>query len=1284
MKRNIRKPQIFILFITIILLISSCVPKVGTHTLKINSDPERINIIIGDTPEEVNVLSNDNEVLSTPFSKSFPFGKEVIVKVIGNEPTETDEEIYQFDHWSDGSYDNPRAINITNDIQLTAKAKKMVKVKVSSEPSNIVKFEESGWYEIGEELILTAPEVDGYEFIHWKTNDEVKTDNPLTLQLEEPTKIEAVYALVEKDFALTISTLPAGLDIILDNNTKISPFTISVEENSEHTIEFIDSQEKNESDFVEGVDTRYSFDAWNDNSTSNPRTVIIEEDIEYTAKTDKEYKVDIITSPEGIANIEGSGWYEENSTLSFSPIEIEGYDFSHWQVNGEVINETSLELTVNEPKKVIAVFESQGYSVTFNTEPTGLNMTVNEQNIITPKSISSKIGEVVNFEIPELQEKNETIYIDGIDTRYSFLKWNDEDTSLSREITVYGDLAFTAFMKTEYFVDVSSEITEINGTGWYEKEKQIQLTAPEANGYEFDQWIVNDSETINSISLSLTVNKPMKIVANYKKEVQKFSLSVNSSPQGLTVLVDEETLLTPIIINFEANSTHEFSMVDKQEKDVSEYVPGNDTRYLFEKWNDGSTEISRTISLDSDKSFAASTIKYFKVETGTIPSGIAEINGAGWYENNSSISLKAEDIDDYNFLHWQINGTTSDGDATKTATIDKPISIKAVYNTFPMINLENITVEKGQKLQLKLNEFSSDPDNDSLTYHLVSGSGTIDQDTYSLDTSTNEAREYSVEIRVEDGRGGEASDSFTINITEANNPPAVPSSPTPGDDSTNQETSLTLSWQCSDPDNDSLAYDLYFGTNEIPEIFEESLTEKSFTVNSLNESTTYYWKIVAEDSNGAIIEGPVWSFSTKEPPPADGVDLTGPVYSGDILLVNNESESSNKEYTGTLSENNYLPEGDYLPENLEREAYMVDPELPLPDNADPNNLAKPQDFTVASLGDTKTFWVRDFSTNDDYQITATLQYSGEHCEVWAENPEEITSSKAVELGSEFDDSIYPLITNYFYTPSDVNKDGKVSILAMDIQDNFDNTGAYVGGYFYSKDLFSVTGSNKMEIFYIDTYPTMHYPKTNEIDVSRAFSTLAHEFQHMVNFNRNYIVEYGNPMPTWLNEGLSLAAEHLYKGVLTSRISYYNKSSNIKNGHSLLYWGDNGDTLANYSLSYLFLQYIRTQTGSNNVFKDILLDNKNDSEAVTNALSKYGISKAFGDLMTDFRLALLIKDSSGPYGFNGDSSFSNLSTQLYTGSAKDIRGGTAFFKAIDGSYEDPGDSGSSIQYAGIAN
>ncbi len=1285
MKRNILIPKILVLFIAAVLLIAGCVPKVGSHTLTIDSDPGKISMIIGDTPEEVKALSNDEDLITTPFSQSFPFGKEVVVKIVDGEPGETNEELYVFDHWSDGSYENPRKINITDDLQLLAKNKKMVKIKISSNPSNLVKFEASGWYESGEELSLTAPEVDGYEFSHWKINEEIKTVNPLVFTVENPVKMEAVYSGI-KDYSLTINTSPVGLDVSFDGSIKVSPVTFSVEENSEHTIEMITPQEKNESDYIDGFDTKYSYDSWNDGSTNNPRTITVDEDTEITAKTNKEYKVEITTIPKDIAVIEGSGWYEDNSNFSLSTADIEGYEFSHWKVNGEIINENTLDLPVDEPKKVVAVYETEEYSITFKTNPSGLNMSVNDQDIVTPHSINAESGEVISFAVAEFQEKNENKYIDGNDAKYSFIKWNDESTSLSREFTVNDDESFTAIMKTDYYVKVSSEITEIDGSGWYENGNELSLSAPEVNGYTFSEWLINDNKVVTSSKISVIIDGPKFISANYIKndETTEYSLTVNTSPENLLVKINNENSLSPTTITAKEGTTHTFSFITDQEKDESNYVSGTDTKYVFDNWDDENTEISRTIKLNSDKTFTANTTKSYKVEISTEPSDIAKINGEGWYENGENVSVNAPTIDNHNFLYWEVNESNLEEEISKTFEVIEPLHIKAVYNTHPSIEIENITVEKGEAVQVNLLDYSSDPDNDSLTYHLVSGSGNIDQNTYSLDTSSIEVGEYEVKIRVEDGQGGETSDSFTVTISEANNPPAAPSSPAPDNNSTDQETSLTLSWNCSDPDNDSLKYDLYFGTDENPELLKHGLSEKAYSVDSLNESTTYYWRVVAEDSNGATAEGPVWSFSTKESPPEDGVDLTGPVYSGEILLVNNESESNNKEYTGTLSENNYLPEGETLPENLEREAYMVDPELPLPDNASPDNLAKPKDFTIASLGDTKTFWVRDFSTNEDYQITATLQYSGDHCEVWAENPEEITSGKAAELGSEFDNSIYPLITEYFYTPSDVNNDGKVAILALDIQDNFDDTGCYVGGYFYSKDLFNVSGSNKMEIFYIDTYPTMHYPKTNEINVSRAYSTLAHEFQHMVNFNRNYLVEYGNPMPTWLNEGLSLAAEHLYKGVLSSRISYYNKSSNIKNGHSLLYWGDNNDTLSNYSLSYLFLQYIRTQAGSNNIFKDILLDDKNDSKAVTNALSKYGISKDFGELMTDFRLALLLKESTGPYGFKGDSSFSNIDTQLYTGSAKDIRGGSGFFKATDGSYEDPGNGGSSIQYAGILN
>ncbi len=96
-----------------------------------------------------------------------------------------------------------------------------------------------------------------------------------------------------------------------------------------------------------------------------------------------------------------------------------------------------------------------------------------------------------------------------------------------------------------------------------------------------------------------------------------------------------------------------------------------------------------------------------------------------------------------------------------------------------------------------------------------------------------------------------------------NNPPSVPSDPFPSDNATGQTTSLTLSWSCSDPDNDSLTYDVYFGTDNPPATVVSSIqSDTSLARNSLVASTTYFWKVVAKDSYGDSASGPIWRFTT--------------------------------------------------------------------------------------------------------------------------------------------------------------------------------------------------------------------------------------------------------------------------------------------------------------------------------------------------------------------------------------------------------------------------------------
>ena len=99
-----------------------------------------------------------------------------------------------------------------------------------------------------------------------------------------------------------------------------------------------------------------------------------------------------------------------------------------------------------------------------------------------------------------------------------------------------------------------------------------------------------------------------------------------------------------------------------------------------------------------------------------------------------------------------------------------------------------------------------------------------------------------------------------------NRAPAIPSSPDPANNATNTNAVLTLSWDCSDPDNDPLTYDVYFGTTSPPTTkVSPAQTAKTLWRGGLANNTAYYWQIIAKDNNGNSTLGPIWSFTTKAP-----------------------------------------------------------------------------------------------------------------------------------------------------------------------------------------------------------------------------------------------------------------------------------------------------------------------------------------------------------------------------------------------------------------------------------
>jgi len=221
--------------------------------------------------------------------------------------------------------------------------------------------------------------------------------------------------------------------------------------------------------------------------------------------------------------------------------------------------------------------------------------------------------------------------------------------------------------------------------------------------------------------------------------------------------------------------------------------------------------------------------------------------------------------------YWKIiakdGKTQKEGPVWNFTTENAPPA--APYSPDPNDDATNVSVN------VTLSWECSDQEGDTITYDIYLGFAgetllKVESDypnkSYSPGILLRD-KEYNWKIVAKDSEGGIAEGpiwSFTTETT----PPETPHNPVPSDDATSQIINPVLSWECSDPDGNTLVYDIYFGTNSNPGLVENDHTTKSYSPGTLEYNITYYWKIVADDKRGGMAEGPIWSFTTMNLLPA--------------------------------------------------------------------------------------------------------------------------------------------------------------------------------------------------------------------------------------------------------------------------------------------------------------------------------------------------------------------------------------------------------------------------------
>lgn len=224
----------------------------------------------------------------------------------------------------------------------------------------------------------------------------------------------------------------------------------------------------------------------------------------------------------------------------------------------------------------------------------------------------------------------------------------------------------------------------------------------------------------------------------------------------------------------------------------------------------------------------------------------------------------------------------------------------------------------------------------------------------------------------------------------------------------------------------------------------------------------------------------------------------------------------------------------------------------------PLTIAPP--ITNFDLGSQQDFWVSNVDANEYYEIRASLEYITDHVFFWIEEEVPFNPEDVKQLTETFENEIYPTNREFFGSEWTPGIDGDPHLYILYAK----GLGSNLAGYFSSADEqhpLAHEYSNAHEIFMLNS---------DVVDLNNefAYGVIAHEFQHMIHWNRD------RDEASWVNEGFSELAVLLNGYQVGSEYSYI-----VNPDIQLNYWpDDHRQTSPHYGAAFLFLTYFLDRFG----------------------------------------------------------------------------------------------------------
>ena len=241
------------------------------------------------------------------------------------------------------------------------------------------------------------------------------------------------------------------------------------------------------------------------------------------------------------------------------------------------------------------------------------------------------------------------------------------------------------------------------------------------------------------------------------------------------------------------------------------------------------------------------------------------------------------------------------------------------------------------------------------------------------------------------------------------------------------------------------------------------------------------------------------------------------------------------------------------------------------------------------------------------EVTATCIAKSEHLYVYVDNSvrDLFTAAEAVAVAREFDNRIYPNVRKWMGTEwkPGLDRDNRITLLMHDVGMN--QSGADYGGYFAPTDqLPTLPNSNRREMLYMDVY------QFRERDRHTFYSSLAHEFAHLINWFQNG----GTTDQRWLEEGTASFIEWaVYGTVHNIFVDGY-----LANPSVSLAYTNTADVY--YGGAFLLMLYLYEQYGGPEIIRRLIETDALGEQAIDAALANGGKSDRFPEAFLKWGLA----------------------------------------------------------------